>query len=129
MTSPENKQQQDIKNGCIGCLSIFGLILAISVGCSILFPVKKQTEAEKVNEWYKDAFFYTCVRSLKEQLRDPDSYKDTGEYSVSGDTGKEKVITWNFRSKNGFGGYNVASAICNVSKENGGTASASLVSQ
>lgn len=128
MTTNETKQQ-DIKNGCIGCLSILVLLIIGFTGCSILFPAKQQTQKEKTDEWYKSAFFYTCIRSLKEQLREPESYKDNGEYSTTSDTGNQKTITWNFRAKNGFGGYNVSSAICNVSKENGGTASASIVSQ
>jgi hypothetical protein len=129
MTSPENQKQQNTKNGCIGCLAVILFIIFGAISCSVLFPAKKQTEAEKVNEWYQGAFFYTCIRSLKGQLRDPESYKDNGEYSTSEDTGNQKTITWNFRSKNGFGGYNASSAICNVSKENGGSGSASIVGE
>ena len=86
MTTNETKQQ-DLKNGCIGCLSILVLLVIGFAGCSILFPVKQKTQAEKVDDWYKSASFYGCIRKLKEQLRDPDSYKDNGEYATSGDTG------------------------------------------
>ena len=129
MTKTEEAKQADLKNGCIGCLGI-SIILILGMGaCSVLFSPKEQTAKEKVDEWYKSAFFYTCIRSIKGQLRDPDSYKDDGEYSTSEDNGNQKTITWNFRSKNGFGGYNVSSAICNVSKENGGSGSASIVGE
>lgn len=127
MTKTEEAKQADLKNGCVGCLAVI-LFIIIGVGsCSLLFPTKKQTEAEEQNQWYQSTFFYTCIRSLKKQLRDPDSYKDNGEYSTSQDTGNQKTITWNFRSKNGFGGYNNSSAICLVNK-NTKSVTTSLVS-
>jgi len=128
MTTNETKQQ-DLKNGCIGCLSILVLLVIGFAGCSILFPVKQKTQAEKVDDWYKSASFYSCIRKLTEKLRDPDSYKDNGEYATSGDTGNQKIIAWNFRARNGFGGYNNSSAICKVSKENGGSVSVSMVGE
>ena len=129
MTSPENQKQQNTKNGCIGCLGI-SIILILGMGaCSVLFSPKEQTAKEKVDEWYKSAFFYTCIRSIKGQLRDPDSYKDDGEYSTSEDNGNQKTITWNFRSKNGFGGLTNGIGMCDVSKKNGGTYKATILGQ
>jgi len=123
-TTPD---QQNLKNGCVGCLALLVLLFAAFAGCSVLFPPKEQTQAQKVDEWYKSASFYGCVRVLKQKLRDPDSYKDDGEYATSGDDGTSKTIAWNFRAKNGFGGYDASSAICKVSKVNGGSVSVSIV--
>lgn len=117
MTKTDKEKQVDLRNGCVGCLAVI-LFIIIGVGsCSLLFPAKKQTEAEGQNEFYQGYFFSTCIRSLKKNLRDPDSYQDDGEYSTSQDTGNQKTITWNFRSKNGFGGYGISSAICLVDKK------------
>lgn len=118
MTSTDNKKQQDIKNGCIGCLGI-SVILVLGMGaCSVLFAPKEQTAQEKADEWYSKISDNTCERVLKEQLRDPDSYKRTSDGAALGDTGTEKMITWQFRAKNGFGGYNNGVAVCKVEKEN-----------
>jgi hypothetical protein len=37
----------------------------------------------------------------------------------------EKMLRWDFRAKNGFGGYNVTAAECIVKKEGYGSASTS----
>jgi len=118
MTSTDNKKQQDIKNGCIGCLGIFVILVLGMSACSVLFAPKKQTAQEKADEWYKELSPYACIEELKGQLRDPDSYKANSDGAVLGDTGTEKMITWQFRAKNGFGGYNNGVAVCKVEKEN-----------
>ena len=118
MTSTDNKKQQDMKNGCIGCLGI-SVVLVLGVGaCSVLFAPKEQTAKEKADEWYSKIADNTCERVLKTQLRDPDSYKANSDFVVSADRGTQKKITWEFRAKNGFGGYSTGVAECNVFKMN-----------
>jgi hypothetical protein len=51
-------------------------------------------------------------------LRDPDSYRRNSDFVVSDDTGNQKKLSWEFRAKNGFGGYNAGIAVCNVRKDN-----------
>jgi uncharacterized protein YktA (UPF0223 family) len=128
MTSSENKKQQDLKNGCIGCLSIF-VILVVGLGaCSVLFSPKEKTEEEKINNWYATTSKYSCEVQIQDRLRDPDSYKRDGDFVVSSDSGNEKVIAWRFRAKNGFGGYNASAAVCKISKANKGSVNATIVS-
>ena len=118
MTSTETKKQQDIKNGCIGCLGI-SVILVLGMGaCGVMFAPKEQTAQEKADEWYSKIADNTCERVLKKQLRDPDSYRANSDFLTTEDTGTQKKLTWEFRAKNGFGGYNNGVAVCNVFKEN-----------
>jgi hypothetical protein len=126
MPPEDTQKQQDMKNGCIGCLAVIA-ILVVGVGaCSALFGPKEKTAQEKLDEWYRDISDNTCERVLKEKLRDPDSYRKSGEFMVSDDTGKQKKLIWEFRAKNGFGGYNAGIATCIVSKENNGSVSVSF---
>ena len=62
-----------------------------------------------------------------EKLRDPNSYERDGEFTTPTDDGSKKVITWKFRAKNGFGGYNTGIGMCYVGKENGGTVRTELI--
>ena len=118
MVSPENQKQQDLKNGCIGCLSVSAILVLGVVACSALFSPKEQTAKEKADEWYEKISDNTCERVLKGQLRDPDSYRANGDFLTTEDTGTQKKLTWEFRAKNGFGGYNTGIAVCNVMKDN-----------
>ena len=118
MTSKDNKKQQDMKNGCIGCLGV-SVVLVLGMGaCGVLFAPKEQTAKEKADEWYSKIADNTCERVLKKQLRDPDSYRANSDFVVSADTGIQKTITWEFRAKNGFGGYDFGYAECVVLKKN-----------
>ena len=126
--SQENKQEQ-IKNGCVGCLAIVLLIFVGFVGCSTLFPQKEKTGEEKVDEWYGEVSHFSCQRILKDKLRDPGSYQKIGDFIITDDNGSEKTIAWKFRAKNGFGGYNQSAAVCKISKENGGTVNPSIVGE
>ena len=129
MTNTTDTKSADFKNGCIGCLTI-SVILIFGIGaCSILLSPKAKTEKEKIDEWYEEVSGYSCEIALKDKLRDPESYKRDGDFVTTADDGNKKELIWNFRAKNGFGGYNSSSAICNVSKKNGGTVSASMVNQ
>jgi hypothetical protein len=73
---------------------------------------------EAFEKWASVSAFVGCRTALRRQLRDPDSYKD--EYSWSSPTpsvdhdAQTVRHTWQFRAKNGFGGYNVGIAECNT---------------
>jgi hypothetical protein len=127
MTNPSKKPETQ---GClqvclIGCGAVIFLFATIgligfissSQEQSLKPEEKQQQEAEKQNEWYKENSHYLCEEHLKEQLRDPDSYKRNGDFSIIEDNGNEKGITWNFRAKNGFGGYNVSTGVCKIKKK------------
>jgi hypothetical protein len=129
MTPEEDKKKENLKNGCIGCLGIIVILFLGMVSCSVLFPSKEKTAEEKLDEWYNDISKITCQRVLKEKLRDPDSYKRSGDFSTSNDTGTNKVISWKFRAKNGLGGYNIGYARCNVNRKNNGTVSVTFTNQ
>lgn len=126
---PENQ-------GClIGCGSFILLIAVVGLIGSIsslqeqnLTPEQKaQKEKEKVDEWFSSTAQYSCESNLKEKLRDPNSYERDGEFTTPTDDGSKKVITWKFRAKNGFGGYNASIGMCYVGKENGGTIRTELI--
>ena len=116
-------------NGClIGCggfillCAVFGLIGSLTtIQETAKTPEqKKQEQEQKLNEWYNETSSYSCERSLKEDLRSPNSYERSGDFITTSDDGNKKVVVWKFRAENGFGGMNVAAAMCNISKGNGG---------
>jgi hypothetical protein len=128
---PENQ-------GClIGCgafillIAIFGLIGSIgSLQEQNLTPEQKaEREKEKVNDWYANTSEYSCESNLKDKLRDPNSYEKDGDFTTPTDDGNNKIITWKFRAKNGFGGYNAGIGMCYVGKENGGTVRTEVIGQ
>lgn len=133
MTANQNKPENQ---GClIGCgalvllIAIFGLISSIgSLQEQNLTPDQKaQKEKEKIDEWYSSTSQYSCESNLKEKLRDPESYESDGDFTTPSDDGNKKVITWKFRAKNGFGGYNAGIGMCYVGKEDGGTIKTEII--
>lgn len=104
-------------------IAVSGLIGSISsLQEQNLTPEQKaQKEKEKVDEWYSSTSQYSCESNLKDKLREPGSYERDGDFTTPTDDGNKKVITWKFRAKNGFGGYNAGIGMCYVDKENGGT--------
>jgi hypothetical protein len=90
---------------------------------------KRAEEARKVDNWYANESQYSCEMDLEEKLRDPGSYKRDGQFITTDDDGSKKVIAWKFRAKNGFGGFNVGTALCSVSKENGGTVKTETIAE
>lgn len=68
------------------------------------------------DDWLNDGSAKAaCEEDLKQRLRDPSSYEpiDGWVESGQGSAGKGKVVwTWKFRSRNGFGGLNIAIASC-----------------
>ena len=90
---------------------------------------KKREEQSRLDDWYANTATDDCENNLKGKLRDPESYVRDAEFTTPTDDGKDKIITWGFRSKNGFGGYNSAVAMCYASKKDGGTLSTEIVSE
>lgn len=114
--------------GLILLIAVFGLIGSISNLMET--PEQKLAKKEQVlNEWFEGGSDISCEDHLKKQLRDPNSYERDGDFIATANDGSKRIVTWKFRSKNGFGGYAPAIAMCSVSKENGGTVNASIVSQ
>lgn len=115
------------------CLFYFGVIAL----CASYFIIQgKETAAQKaakkeqvLNEWFESGSNISCENNLKEKLRDPNSYSKNGDFNTITNGGAKKVITWQFRATNGFGGYNISTGMCNVSKDNGGTISTTIVGQ
>jgi Na+-translocating ferredoxin:NAD+ oxidoreductase RnfG subunit len=133
MTS--NQTPQNKNNGClIGCgatillIAVLGLIGSIS---SMMETPEQKAEkkAQVLNEWFESGSDISCESHLKEQLRDPNSYERDGDFTTPTNDGKKRIITWKFRSKNGFGGYTPAIGMCLITKENGGTVKATVLGQ
>jgi len=119
-----------------GCLIALVLLVALAglIGSIRSFQEqnltpeqKAQKEKEKVNEGYSSTSQYSCEGNLKDKLREPESYVRDGDFTTPSDNGDKKIITWKFRAKNGFGGYNAGIGMCYVGKENGGTIKTEIV--
>jgi len=116
-------------NGCLtGCGTLFLIIIVIGViGNLAKAPEtaktpeqQKQEKLEQQNKWYDQISPISCERSLKDDLRNPDSYKRSSDFITTRDNGKEKEVQWKFRAENGFGGMNIGIATCSIEKRNGG---------
>jgi len=90
---------------------------------------EQQRKIVEVNDWYMNTSQFSCEDKLKEQLRDPNSYERDKDFTFPTDNGNEKIITWEFRSKNGFGGFTNGIGMCAVSKKNGGTVNPTILGQ
>lgn len=90
---------------------------------------EEQRKIVEVNDWYMNTSQFSCEDALKEQLRDPNSYERDKDFTFPTDNGNEKIITWEFRSKNGFGGLTNGIGMCAVSKKNGGTIKATILGE
>ena len=125
--TPEEEAKRIFNIGCGGLIAIvFGGLIFSSVYSNIQSSLetpeqKAQKEKEKVDEWYSSTSQYSCESNLKEKLREPGSYERDGDFTTPANDGSKKVITWKFRARNGFGGYNAGIGMCYVGKENGGT--------
>jgi hypothetical protein len=128
--TPEEQTAKKIFNiGCGGTILLIALIWIFSgIQSSLETPEQKaQKEKEKVNKWYSSTSQYSCESNLKDKLREPESYVRDGDFTTPSDNGDKKIITWKFRAKNGFGGYNAGIGMCYVGKENGGTIKTEIV--
>lgn len=119
--------QKPENNGCLVGCGTFALIIFIigiigtAIGPTAKTPEqKKQEKVEMENKWYNELSSASCERSLKEDLRKPRSYERRGDFITTSDNGDKKVVVWKFSAENGFGGTNVAGAICSISRANGG---------
>ena len=92
-------------------------VLVIGLVYNVTRPKQAWETGQETNEWYASGSYDLCEEHLKEQLKDPRSYERAGEIKVVEDDGKEKGITWVFRSKNGFGAMNAARAVCKIKKD------------
>lgn len=118
------------KEKTIGCLFSVAVVLLAFVACVSNLP-PELTEAEKkekdMDEWFSKTSHSSCSVMLKDKLKDPDSYVKSSDFIITKSTNNSKTIIWKFRAKNGFGGYNVSYAGCDITKENGGTTRAYIV--
>ena len=103
-------------NGClIGCLGAFVLLVGLAIIGNNL------PESEKADQWDEISAKVYCESKIKSLLRDPDSYRfeSASILKTSGEKNQYGTARIVFRSKNGFGGYNVSSATCERYENNG----------
>jgi len=112
-------------------LTIFGVINFISNQKTPeqIRAEEQQRKIVEVSDWYMNTSQFSCEDKLKEQLKDPNSYERDKDFTTPTDNGNEKIITWEFRSKNGFGGLTNGIGMCAVSKKNGGTIKATILGE
>ena len=132
----EEKQLEELakKTFNIGCGALIGLFALIWVFSAIQSAVetpeqKAAKQAQVLNEWFNSGSDISCEGHLKEQLRDPSSYERDGDFTTPSNNDKEKIVTWKFRSKNGFGGLTNGIGMCLVTKKDGGTVKATVLGQ
>ncbi len=82
------------------------LISCAVLGFFLLSAVGSNDEPPKPLYEDKYAIQATAESLIKKNLRDPDSYQ---LIEITPETGK--VVTVRYRAKNGFGGYNVCTAV------------------
>ena len=116
--------------GCGGVIFLVVLLWIISSFARVETPEQERArKEEEINRWFDLGSNRSCEDKLKEQLRDPNSYERDGEFVLSSNNGEIKIITWEFRSKNGFGGLTNRTGKCFVSKKNGGTYKATILGE
>lgn len=98
---------------------LYSLITFIVLG--LFIQVLLEPKKSKIDEWFDDYSLSDCEENVKSRLRDPDSYKKIQMLLPTKVSDKEKILRWDFRAKNGFGGYNVSTAECIVKKEGNGS--------
>ena len=96
------------------------VVAALAAGCT------SEPKALEFSNWTKGAEpWVACITSLQRQLRDPDSYQD----DWPGTTPPPRVdaaartvsYRWQFRARNGFGGYAAGTAECTNTLPEGST--------
>ena len=132
-TVDDKKSFIKVFSGCLVSLGImFGSILLLASLPSIFSESPEQKalkKAQVLNEWFNSGSDISCEGHLKEQLRDPNSYERDGDFITPSNNDKEKIITWKFRSKNGFGGFTNSIGMCLITKKDGGTVKATVLGQ
>jgi len=112
-----SKQMEDIKKGCLGCLTLIG-ILSVFIGCSTLF-FKPDKPPQNINDWlkrYEITGRWTCEDAIKERLKDPKSMETrkvlySGK-NAEGSSAFRAMITVMFGARNSFGGMNLGTGFC-----------------
>lgn len=118
---------EERQNSGSGCLYWFlGIIVCLSVLGIIGDILDDNPKKSRLDEWFDDYSLYACEDNVKSRLRDPDSYEKIQMLLPTNVSEGEKILRWDFRAKNGFGGYNVSSAECIVKKEGNGSISTSI---
>jgi hypothetical protein len=132
----QSKQAADLKKSWLGYAIVVGTLSLFVGGGIVMFSEKRPTSAMKPLE--SEAPFvsgqvellpYDCESRLKESLRNPETYRNSGNPITSKDTGSEKTISWSYQAMNGFGIDYTAIATCSVSKDNGGIVSISFLDE
>ena len=120
MNETDKKRKEKINYGCLGCIGVL-LLLPVGLFASvlILFPNRYNELMGKfeVKEWLEKDANGACEGQLKEGLKDPWSYRRNGDIYISNDSDSERVLSWEFRAKNGYGGYTISTAKCRINKE------------
>jgi hypothetical protein len=110
-----------------GCLVWFlGIVVAVSALGILTEAFDRTPKKSKVDQWFDDYPIYDCEQKVKSNLRDPESYEKIQMLMPTNVSSDEKILRWQFRARNGFGGYNVSTAECIVKKENGGSIEVSI---
>ena len=108
--------QSDKKQGCfIGCLGFFVFVMLMGLLGSL------SQDDNKPDTWDEIAAEVYCKDRIKQLLRDPDSYQFSSAeiLETTGENSEYGTARISFRAKNGFGGYNANSAICEAYPNNG----------
>lgn len=110
------KQQQG--NGKHFWYIIYSLITLIVLG--LFIQVLLEPKKSRIDEWFDGYSLSECEENVKSRLRDPDSYKRIQMLLPTKVSNDEKILRWDFRARNGFGGYNLSTAECIVMKKGNG---------
>lgn len=113
------EEQEKSGSGCLHW--IIGLVVIVSIFGILSDLLDKTPKKSKIDEWFDDYSLSDCEENVKSRLRDPDSYKKIQMLLPTKVSDGEKILRWDFRAKNGFGGYNVSTAECIVKKERDGS--------
>jgi hypothetical protein len=108
-----------------GMVAIF-----VFIGILLNFCRSVAIKSSEPSDWLTDGSAWaSCEVALKNKLRDPDSYQKVGEpKAVPTEEDGKAAWLWEFRSRNGFGGMNVAIADC-VAYRVGQTVNANIMVQ
>ena len=118
---------EEKRNSGAGCLYWFlGIVVCVSVFGVIIDTLRDTPKKTRLDEWFDDYSLSDCENNVKSRLRDPDSYRKIQMLLPTNVSDDEKILRWDFRAKNGFGGYNVSTAECIVKKEGNGSISTNI---
>ena len=95
-------------------IRVFGLFTLAVLLAGLMARCNSVTSTPPTpSDWLTDGSAQAaCEVALKQRLRDPDSYQQAGEFVGGPGTDGTALWRWSFRSRNGFGGMNLALAQC-----------------